>query len=462
MNNNKLPPHNIDAEEAVIGSVVVGGEISRGGLTASDFYTDACRLIYSAAIDVAAAGAKPNLVTIAQRLKELGELEQVGGSAYLVHCETSTATHLDLENYADIVRKLSLYRQLIQVGEKIIDMGYNPNGDAVKTMDIADNLLLDVRKRAAPAPVVTPRDRAEKLYARYEKLKDVAGGMALSTGLVDLDRALGGGLYSGDLFILAARTSMGKTTLAQFIANGVADRGGRVLFCSGEMSVDAVSDRDVAGLVGEPIWRVRLGNYDDDLYSRIVGALGEISERQVYYYESMPMTVSGIAQAALSTKLRHGLDLVVVDYIGTLDDESPRGGWSQNERLGLISKKLKQAARALDVPVIALHQLNRQLEQREDKCPELYDLRESGHLEEDADEVVFLYRPDYYWDADEWREKWRGNHPYYKDTYPAGIVEIIIAKQRQGQTGVVRVLYDQAHQIYKNLLKEGDGQMPKK
>ncbi len=444
---NKIPPYSIEAEEAVIGSLLIGGDISGLSLIPSDFLCEALRWIYEAMLSLNDTATAINQVTVSEELERAGKLKKAGGSAYLSHCVSICPTHLDLEYYANIVGRLSVSRQLINVGGKISGLGYDAGVDINKTLACADDMLLEIRKRSAPSSIVTPKDRAELLMGRYDTLYNAGGTVAVETSLYDIDRALGGGFYNGDLVLLGARPSMGKTSLLQFIANRVG-RDKKVLFCSGEMGIESLGDRDVAGLIGEPIWRVRTGNYTDELYGRIVGSIGGLAESNVYYYRDVPLTTSRILQAGTTMQLRHGLDFIVLDYIGMVDDDY---GKNQYERIGYISRKLKQIAMTLNVPILAAHQLNRALEIRNDKRPELFDLRDSGRLEEDADVVLFIYREDYYFTAEEWAVEYPGGNNIYS-TYPQGIVEVIVAKQRQGQSNMsIKVLYDKTRQVYQNL-----------
>lgn len=244
---------------------------------------------------------------------------------------------------------------------------------------------------------------------------------------------------------------MGKTTFIQYMSNQIS-KTSNVLFCSAEMSVEAVSDRDVAAFSGEPIGVIRRGGYSEEVEGKIMRSLGEIDLLNVYYYQDMPLTTDKILQQGIAMSLRHGLGLVVVDYLGLLDDEYGR---SPYDRISHISRKLKQVARKLNVPIVVAHQLNRALEMRSDRRPQLFDLRESGRLEEDADVVIFLYREDYYYTRGEWeREFPSGNDDYHR--YPEGVVEVLIAKQRQGLANItVKTLYDKEHQAYRNMVKGG-------
>jgi len=447
MTTNKLPPHNPEAEEAVVGSLLIGGEIGDAShLVPDDFYTERNSFVFAACKSLSERSVSINQITAAEELDRMGKLEAVGGAAYLSHLIAECPTSMDLVYYAEIVQRTSVSRRLISAAGKIAEIGYRADPNLPKSLDKADEALLEVRKHGVPSPIVTPKDRALRMSDRYDELSARDRGVVISTGLIDLDYRLGGGFYDGDFILLGSRPSVGKTSLLQFLAKNIAEDR-KVLFCSGEMSIESISDRDVAALTGVHISTIRLGNYPEDLHAKIADAWGQLSQREIYYYEDMPLTVAKVAQAANTMQLRYGLGVIIVDYIGMLDDEYGQGEY---ERISFISRRLKQLARKFNVPLIAAHQLNRALEAREDKRPQLYDLRGSGKLEEDADDVLFLYRDDYYYTAEEWADR------YPDKKYPEGIVEILIAKQRQGEANrLVKVLYEPTHQAYLNLKKEG-------
>jgi len=445
MSNIKQVPHNIDAEENVIGSLLIGGEkATEIGLSPADFYSERNQVLFGACYALAEREVSTNQITVAQELATQKKLELVGGAAYLSHLIAVCATPLDLRYYADIVKRLSLYRQLIKAGGNITQIGYDAPTDVNRSLSTADDMLLEVRKQGAPSPIVTPDDRVTKLAERYTKLYSIEAGAATKSSLRDLDWQLGGGLYDGDMIILASRPGLGKTTFAQTIANNVGMTK-KVLFCSVEMSVEGISDRDVAGLVGKPINVIRLGGYTPELYCDITGmALEYMRGLGVYYFKDYPMTTDKIRQAGIAMQLRYGLDLIVVDYLGLLDDEYGR---SPYDRISYMSRKVKHIALSLNVPVLALHQLNRAVEEREDKRPQLFDLRESGRLEEDSDVVLFLYRDSYY-------KRYGEDEAQPSDN--SGVTEVIIAKQRQGQSNrIIKVWYDEKHQKYFDYTERG-------
>lgn len=434
MTDSHSPPHSIDAEENVIGSLLIDGNLIHGLiLESSDFYHEQNQFCYLACKALAERGVGINQITVAQELNEQGKLETVGGAAYLSHLVANCATSLDCRYYADIVKRLATYRGMIVVSDKIAELAYRQSPDIAEVLNKGDELLLSLRKNGVASPIITPKQRADMMSERYDSLYSAEAGVALPTGLKDLDNQIGGGLYAGELAIIGARPGMGKTTLLMNVANSAATSH-TVLVCSAEMTVEGITDRDVASVLGVPTNEIRRGGYSDDTYCRITGeGLQTVTDRHLYFYHEAPLTTTKILQASVNMQLRHGLDLIIVDYLGLLDDEF---GNSQYERIGYVSRKLKQIAMKLDVPILVAHQLNRALETRPDKRPELYDLRDSGRIEEDADLVLFLYRVSYYQDdADD-------------------VTELLIAKQRQGESHrIVKVYYDKVRQQYRDLVK---------
>ena len=442
LKSDRLPPHDIAAEEAFIGAILIDeAGMAEVSLKVNDFYHEPHMIIYKTFADLVKSKTGINRITVAEELDRAGKLEQCGGVAYLLHLISVCPSPLDSMYYAEIIKRASVSRQLIAAGEEITDIGYTNPADVSKTLTKCDDKLAAIRKSGIGSPVISPKERAEMLYQRYSELYQKEMVMAINTGISKLDVKLGGGFYNGDVIIVGARTSMGKTTFLQFIAQEIA-RDVNVLFCSAEMNLESISDREVAQNAGIPTNRIRLGRYDDETYAKIVEAVGEISSRKVYLYDETPMTTDKILQAALNMKMRHGLGAIVIDYLGMLGDDY---GKNPYERISYISRKIKELARIVNVPVIVAHQLSRELEKRDDKRPQLFDLRDSGNIEQDADIVLFLYRESYY------------NKDENKDT---GMTEIIIAKQRQGDAGkFIKVYYDKLTQAYYNS-KPSDGEQP--
>ncbi len=434
----RLPPHDIAAEEAVIGSLLLDGSAIDDiqDLQAGDFYHAPVRCCFEACTALKSEGSPIDQITVAHKLDKQEKLGDAGGVAYLSHLVTVVPTSLDIRAYADIVRETSTRRRLIAIGQQITESGYSQS-ELNSVLDTNDRLLLDVRRRSGTNHLVTPHDRADLMSARYEAIAHRDAPLALSTGLSDLDRQLGGGFYDGDLVVIGARPGMGKTTLMLQLANHMAVSK-PILFASAEMPVASLSDRDVAQMAGVPINTIRAGRYSPELEGKVMTAIGEIAERQVYFYWERGITTGKILQTALAMQARYGLGAVFVDYLGLLQDDQ---GLRAYERVTAISRRLNEMKLTLNVPVITAHQLSREPEQQErskNRRPRLSDLRDSGAIEQDADVVLFLFRENYY------------DHENTDTT-----TEFLIAKQRQGNTGRVKFYYDPAHQKYKQIAKEG-------
>lgn len=435
MTDNLKLPHSIDAEEAVISSILIDGELIKSiNLEADDFYFTQNGLIFSAMLRLKEKGTNPNEITVAQELQEMGKLSDVGGAAQLSLLISTCPTSLDCLDYAKIVKKLATFRSLIAAADQIAAMGYDSDKSPEEALAKADSLILKLRKQAGTTRIITPDERAQMLYERYERLYTMEKYTAISTGLADLDDILGGGLYPRELIVLGARPSVGKTSMLQSISNYIGQTQ-NVLFCSGEMGMEDLSDRDVAGQIGVSVDTIRQGNYGQELYQDILDiALPNISRLKVIHRRASKdfgFNTTNIYQEAYGLQSRYGLSLIVVDYLSLLTDKY---GNNNNERVGYISRTLKLMAQELNVPILAAHQLNRGTEIREDKRPQLHDLRDSGNVEQDSDVVLFLYR-----------------ESYYKDTDNC-VTEVKLAKKRQGKSGkTIKVLWNENKQMYCNL-----------
>lgn len=430
-NTMTVVPFDSDAEEAVNGSLLIGGDTDLE-LLPGDFSTEENAIIYSACQELISKNISINIITLASKLQDMGKLHAIGGAAKLSYLISSVPTHIDIRHYAEIVKKNSIRRQMIQVAERIIALSQK-DADTELLLGQADDMLLNLRRQANASDIITPDDVKKLAVERYTMLYENENGAAISTGLRDFDRFIGGGLYP-DLYMVAARTSVGKTTFMKNIANNLADRGLTIAFISAEMDINSLTDRDIASAVGETILTIRHGRYSSDLYSNILGkGMDAISNRNIYYLDSAPVTTSTVSQFCTNIQTRYGLDAVFIDYLGLLDDTCRE---NQNIRLGQMMRKLKIIQTRLGVPVMVAHQLNRDIERRSDdeKEPKLSDLRESGHIEEDADTVLFLFRDSYYTDTVDLTTK------------------IKIAKQRQGPANlIVNVVFDPKSQSYKDL-----------
>jgi replicative DNA helicase len=423
LQSNKIAPSNFDAEEAVNGSLLIDGKSFRqlmGEIEADDFFSEANRWIFIACKDLTGADVAINEITVAYELEKKGRLVKCGGNAYLNHLVSITPTSLDIVYYARIVRETSNQRQIITIAEKISSLAFE-GGPVDETIRAADDMLLKIRLKANTLDIITPGMRLDILNDRYNSLQEKS--IAMSTGMAVLDANLSGGFYPGELIIVAARTGMGKTEFIQTLSNRESLYND-ILFVSVEMDLGGLSDRDVAGTAEIPLSVVRIGGYSENIRAKIELAVAKITgENRIFFYEGQNITTEAIYRAGLEMQARRQLGAIFVDYLAILDDE-----YGDNEvlRLGYITRKLKKIARSLGVPVIAVHQLNRDVDKRDDKRPVLSDLRASGSVEQDADIVLFLYR-----------------QSYYDKSITDGSAAIIIAKDRQGEAGYeIPVMYD--------------------
>lgn len=435
-----LDPHDINAEEAVNGSLLVDGQAIvsiYNVLKADDFYNEANRNIYASCRALYDRDTAIDSITVSEELERVGKLDDCGGAAYLSHLIAVVPTSLDVAHYAEIVSRLAEMRDVISVGRKIQKIGHEANPDRESSLTRVSELVENLKKGRGGHHIITPQERASKAFDRYHALANAEVGIATKTGLIDLDRILGGGLFPGTLNILAASTGMGKSSLGQTIANNAAGQV-NVLVCSGEMTVADWNDRDVAGYTQRPIDEIRSGSYGDDVLDDIISkALPIIAAKPVYYMaknRQFAFNTSNVYHSAYSLQEREGLGLIVVDYLQLLTDRHGDGG-KEHIRVAHLSGNLKDMAIDLDVPVLCLHQLNREVNKRDNKIPTLADLREGG--EQDADVVMFLHRTS-----------------YYEPDTETNIASIILAKKRQGQgrgRKGCKLYWNEAGQSYENL-----------
>ncbi len=439
----KLPPHDTDAEEGVIGSCLIDAQAFIQGVSIisfGDFYCEPARWCWEAMTRLADRDEAIDQITVANELNNMEKLEDVGGAAYLSHLISTVPTSLDVEHYARIVARCSQARKLIDCAGRIAEMGYTAGANIGTVLRKAQELLLAMSGDTVKPLVYTPRDIADHGMERYAHLQQKGDETAIPYGFRDLD-TLTGGAHRGDLILLGGRPRMGKSALAQAWANNIAQHH-RVLYCSLEMTLAQFIDRDVVAAIKQPMPVIARGQYDEEVYYEIVDLLGPMSERNLYFLkcEGTPVTTGDIRVAVARLKLETGVDVVFIDYLGLLADEYGR---TQNERIGYISRRLKGIARAFDLAVIAVSQLSRAVEkERYNKRPRLADLRDSGSLEQDADIVMFLYRDDAYYTQEEWEEEFNKTGNRWKPKaerkpYPKGVAELGVEKQRQRESAVV-------------------------
>ena len=455
MLTERLPPHDIEAEEAVIASLLVDSEaIYKVAviLQPDDFFREKNAWAYEACFALWERNETINEVTVGHELARRDRLEQIGGLAYLSRLVTELPTPIGVEHYAGIVKRDAVYRRLIEAASRITQMAYSGGPDLDGTLARAESLLLSLSSGKRLSDFVHIRDVLDGFW-EGPGLEAFKGGLqgSVRTGFMDLDTLLGG-LKRADLIVLAARPSLGKTSLALNIArNAAVGQNAKVAIFSLEMAAEQLVQRLLASESGVDSTRLRLGLHTEAEERRVMNALGILSAIDIYVDDSAVQRVTEIRSKALRLHRDKGLDLVIVDYLQLI--HGTERGDNRVQEISLISRSLKELARELDVPVIAVSQLSRAPEMRSPHIPMLSDLRESGSIEQDADVVVFIYREDVYVR----KEDWEMSHPE-GNPYPAGDAQIIVAKHRNGPTGTIHLRFRQKLARFEDLLLRDEGE----
>lgn len=436
-----MPPHNIDAEQAVLGAILLDGEALirvSAILTADDFYHEGHREIYRAALNLHDRGDAVDLVTVIEELRRAGTLDKIGGAAYVASLADLVPTTANVEYYARIVQEKALLRTLIRVAARIAEMGYEENESAARLVDQAEQMILELGAQRAPGVFTAIKDILAETWERIEQVYEHGRISGIPTGFVDLDRVLSG-FQPADLIILAARPSMGKTSLAMSIAHQVARHQGLpVGIFSLEMSKEQLVQRLLCAEAMVDQYRLRTGLLREEDWERLTEAAATLARLPIYIDDTAACSVREMRAKTRRLKAEVGLGLVIVDYLQLMQPN--RRAENRQQEIAQISRALKGLAKELNVPVLALSQLSRAVEQRQNKRPQLADLRESGSLEQDADVVMFIYRDEY----------------YRPDTDKRGIAEIIVAKQRNGPVGVVEMGFLKEFTRFVNLARESE------
>lgn len=439
----KVPPHSREAEQSVLGGIMLEPQAwdrIADRLVDTDFYYQAHRLIYKALQDLVSKEKPLDVLTVADILKAHHQIEAVGGEAYLFELARNTPSVANITAYADIIRERSVLRQLIQVAGEIAQRAYQPKGmECTEILDEAERKVFAIAEQGpstgGPLNIKTVLastiDRIDKLYHSQEAIT------GLATGFADLDE-MTSGLQPADLVIIAARPSMGKTSFAMNIAEHAAIKSGKpVLVFSLEMPAESLAMRMLSSLSRIDQHRMRIGKLEDDDWPRITSAMSMLSKSPMFIDDTAALSPAEVRARARRLVKEHGqLGLIMIDYLQLM--QVP--GMSDNRTLEVseISRSLKALAKELNVPVIALSQLNRGLEQRADKRPVMSDLRESGAIEQDADVIAFIYR----------------DEVYNEESPDKGTAEIIIAKQRNGPIGKVRLTFLGKYTKFENFMRD--------
>ena len=444
----RVPPHSIEAEQSVLGGLLLdNGAWDRAGdlLTESDFYRYEHKAIYAAVGALVTASKPADVITVFEQLQSRGKAEECGGMAYLNALAQSVPSAANLRRYAEIVRERAVLRKLIEASDEIATNAFNPQGRAVsQILDEAEGRIFKIGEEGSRTKqgfqsmdqlVVQLIDRVTELHENGAE--EVTG---IRTGFHDLDR-MTAGLQAGDLIVLAARPSMGKTAFALNIAENVAVQEGLpVAVFSMEMGASQLALRMVGSLGRINQSNLRTGKLGDDEWGRLSEAVDKLKSANVFIDETAALSSAELrARARRQARQCGKLGLVVVDYLQLMSGSSS-GDENRATEIGEISRGLKALAKELQCPVIALSQLNRSVETRPDKRPMMSDLRESGAIEQDADIIMFIYRDDY----------------YNKDSKEPGVAEIGIAKQRNGPTGIVKLTFLKPLTRFESLAMGGD------
>jgi replicative DNA helicase len=441
----KLPPHSVEAEQSVLGGLLLEAsaldKIS-DLMTADDFYRQEHRLIFRQIVRLSEQAKPVDVITVAEALEIAGELDKVGGLPYLGGLAQNVPSAANIRRYGEIVRERSIMRKLAEVGTDIASSAYNPTGrDAAQLLDEAESKVFEIAEAgskgkqgfiAMPPLLSQVVERIETLYAR-DNPSDITG---TATGFTDLDR-MTSGLQAGDLIIVAGRPSMGKTALAINIAENVAmDSKLPVAIFSMEMGATQLAMR-MLGSVGKLNQHdLRTGKLQDDDWGRLTHALGRLNDAPIHIDESAALSALDLrARSRRLHRQNNGLGLIVIDYLQLMSSNAGKNSENRATEISEISRSLKALAKELQVPVIALSQLNRSLEQRPNKRPVMSDLRESGAIEQDADLILFIYR----------------DEVYNSDSPDKGKAEIIIGKQRNGPIGKVELAFRGEYTRFDNL-----------
>ena len=439
----KIPPHDIDAEQAVLGSMLTDKDAVNAAietLKEDAFYRDDNRIIYQAIVNLYSKSEPIDIITLKDELESMDKFEQVGGYEYLASLPDKVPTTANVQKYIKIVEEKSILRSLIKTANEIIELGYSPTEDVEDIMDGAEKKIFDImqsKNQKGYSPIkdvlVESITKIEELYNRKQHITGVP------TGFAELDYKTAG-LHGSELILVAARPAMGKTAFALNIATNAALRGNApVAIFSLEMSKDQLVNRILCSEAMVDSNKVRTGKLEEDDWVKLAGAIGPLSESEIFIDDTPGISVMEIRTKCRKLKMEKNIGLVVIDYLQLVQGSNKRSG-SREQEISEISRSLKILAKEINVPVIALSQLSRAVEQRPDHRPMLSDLRESGAIEQDADIVMFLYRDDY----------------YNKESEKKDIAEVIIAKQRGGSTGTVELLWMGNYTKFVNLEKRFD------
>lgn len=423
---NRTLPQSIEAEQSVIGSMIIDRSAiaqAAEGLDEEDFYRDSHKVLFKSIIDMFKRDMAVDLVTVLEHLKATDTLERAGGVTYVTEITSSVPTTANLASYIQIVQEKSTLRKLIKASTSIIEESYNKQGEVENVLDAAEKRIFNIAEKRTTSDFEPLNQVLERGFIEIERLFNNKGEITgVGSGFMDLD-AKTSGFQKGDMVLIAARPSMGKTTFALNIAEHVALREGKsVVVFSLEMSKEQLAYKLLCSEANVDMLKLRTGALDDKDWENIARATGPLSKARIYIDDTAGVSVMEMRSKCRRLKMEYGIDLILIDYLQLMSGSSPE---NRQQEVSEISRSIKALAKEMECPVIALSQLSRAPEQRADHRPMLSDLRESGSIEQDADLVMFLYRDEY----------------YNKETEEKNVGECIIAKQRNGPVGTIKLAW---------------------
>ncbi len=438
--SHQSPPQNLEAEASLLGAILIDADALvkiADSLSHKDFFDARHQHIYEAIIVLYERRSPIDVLTLADQLKGSGFLDAVGGPSYLTELTNFVPTAAHVEQYAEIVAQKAMRRRLIKASQEMTTLGFDESKQLRELIEEAESNLFEVSKQHVKQSIVSLETILAESFDRLDDLhKDKGKVRGIPTGYKDLDNILAG-LQRSDLFVLAARPSMGKTALVLNLAHNIALHAKEsVLLFSLEMSKEQLVDRLLSMESGVDAWALRTGNLTDADFEKIGQAMGTLSEASIYIDDTPGITVSDMRTKARRHAHQHGVGLIIVDYLQLMSGGSKFGGSDNRvQEVSEISRGLKGVARELNVPLIALSQLSRSVENRNPQIPQLADLRESGSIEQDADVVAFIYREEY----------------YNPETERKNITDILVQKHRNGPTGRVELYFEADKQRFRSL-----------
>ncbi len=446
----RIPPQSIEAEKALLGSIMIRPDAINEVMdvaNAQSFYVEKHRMIWKTMLELFGKATPIDLLSLSSRLKEKGQLEQVGGASFLTELVNAVPSSTNAKHYAEIIQKKSMMRGLIEAAEHIGELGFDEASELEDILDRAEKKIFEVTNYSGTSKFIELKDTLVEAWERIDRLHKTKGEMrGVPTGFKELDNKLAG-FQKSDLIILAARPSMGKTSLALDIARKTAiNHNIPVGIFSLEMSSQQLVDRMLAAESQVDSWKIRTGqnlSIEED-FSRIRDAMDKLSKAPIYIDDQPGNNILKMRSIARRLKSEKGLGLIIVDYLQLMVPTQSRNSDNVVQQVTEISRSLKNLARELDVPVIALSQLSRAVEQRGGK-PRLSDLRDSGSIEQDADVVMFIHRED----------------KYNENSDKKNIAEIMIEKHRNGPTGVAELYFDEKKTTFMSMEKNDFGDFDK-